>query len=488
MKEIAYRSVIWLILASLSILILSQGWLLFKQYQYTEEIFQDKVSNLLFELKQNIEDRITADKRRSFDSPFHLSLNAPQKNFYSQFVVLEDYAHPTFVEYAIDEELVLKRQKQIKIYLEELATSSPGADTIERIVVEYTQGKNLNTSDLTSSDYIHIQGEIDSLMNKFNISTPYDFGIKDLDGNWIELSFQADTTALANSTYTKSIFSDTEYLYLSFPNKFDYSIQQLTIYIWVTILALLFVFSSFWYILSVVLKQKNLAELKTDFINNMTHEFKTPIATIAFASANIENKKVINKPEEILKFIEVIKKENKRMNRQVEQVLEAALLDRQAFELNIESVEMHDIIHQIADTVAIKIYPRNGSLTRQLKASQSIVEGDRIHLSNVIANLLDNAQKYSPQQPEVTITTSNSDNHIHISVSDKGKGLSKEEKERVFEKFYRVPTGDLHNVKGFGLGLSYSKAVLEQHGGEISLKSKLNKGSTFTISLPIKKS
>ena len=201
----------------------------------------------------------------------------------------------------------------------------------------------------------------------------------------------------------------------------------------------------------------------------MTHEFKTPIATIAFASANIENKKVIQRPEEILKFTEIIKKENKRMNRQVEQVLQAAMIDRKVINLNVEPIEMHDIIHQIADTIAIKIQSRKGKLSKQLKATQSIVEGDRTHLSNVIANLLDNAQKYSPKQPKVTVTTTNSKNFIHISVTDQGKGLSTEEMERVFEKFYRVPTGDLHNVKGFGLGLSYSKAVIEQHGGDINL-------------------
>ncbi len=485
MKEIAYRSVIILILASLAILLLSQGWLLYKQYQYTEEIFQDKVSNLLFDLQQTVEERITPDKRKPFESPFFLSVNAPQKNFYSQFIVIDDYAHPSSIEYTIDGELTQQRKKEIQKLLEAFAASSPGIDTLERITVEYTQGKNIQKN-LSSTDYLDMEGEVASLMKKFSISTSYDFGIKNMDGKWVHKSFGADSLGLLQSNYITPIFSDIETFHLSFPKKTDYFFQQLALYIWGTILALLFVFSSFWYILSVVLKQKKLSELKTDFINNMTHEFKTPIATIAFASANIENKKVIQQPEQILKFTEIIKKENKRMNRQVEQVLQAALIDRKVINLNPEPIDMHDIIHQISDTIAIKIHSRNGSFTQQLKATQSIVEGDRTHLSNVIANLLDNAQKYSPKQPKVTLTTTNSKNFIHISVSDQGKGLSKEEKERVFEKFYRVPTGDLHNVKGFGLGLSYSKAVIEQHGGDIDIKSKLHKGSTFTISLPIK--
>jgi len=486
MKEIAYRYVIFLILASLFILMLSQGWLLFKQYQYTEQIFQDKVHNLLFDLQQQIEKDITPDKSKSFKSPYFKSLNSPQKSFYSQFLVIEGYVHPKDVKYTIDDKLVQKRQSQILAFLEKLKATSPGVDTLERISVEYVQGRNTTTTtEFNSTDFVDIKGELDKLMKEFNITTPYEYGIKNEDGQWIDRSFQADTAGLVSSTYTTTFIEDTETLYLTFPNKHDFFIQQLITYIWGTLLALLFVFSSFWYILSVVLKQKKLSELKTDFINNMTHEFKTPIATIAFASANIENKKVINQPDKILKFTEVIKKENKRMNRQVEQVLQAAMIDRKALNLNIEPINMHEIINQIADTIAIKVYSRDGHLIRQLKATQSIVEGDRMHLSNVIANLLDNAQKYSPNSPYITVVTSTINDKIHISVIDQGKGLSEEEKERVFEKFYRVPTGNLHNVKGFGLGLSYSKAVLEQHGGSISIKSKLNKGSTFTIILPV---
>jgi len=487
MKEISYRSIIFLILASLVILILSQGWLLQKQYQYTEEIFQDKVSNLLFELKERIEKSITPDKRKPFENSYYLKLNEEHKSFYAQFVVIEDYVHPKSIDYTIDDQLAQQRQLQIKQLFEELLATSPGIDTLERVIVEYTQGKNTASEETNSTDYIAIEVVLKELMEEFHIHTPYEFGIKDiLQNKWISHTFQADTIGLINSNYTTQIFSETEQFFLTFPKKSDFFLRQLTFYIWVTLSVILFVLSVFWYILSVVFKQKNLSELKTDFINNMTHEFKTPIATIAFATANIENKKVIKKPEDILKFTEVIKKENKRMNRQVEQVLQAAILDRRALNMSLEPVDIHDVIHQIADTVAIKITSRKGTLIRELNANHHIIQGDRTHLTNVIANLLDNAQKYSPNQPKVTVTTTNSNNHIHISVTDKGKGLSEEEKEKVFDKFYRVPTGNLHNVKGFGLGLSYSKAIVERHGGQISLKSKLHKGSTFTIALPIR--
>lgn len=253
-----------------------------------------------------------------------------------------------------------------------------------------------------------------------------------------------------------------------------------------SILVLGFVFVSFWYILSIILEQKKLSELKTDFINNMTHEFKTPIATIDFAVANIENEKILQQPAAILKFIDVIKKENRRMNRQVEQVLEAAIADRKALKLDLDTFDLHELIYQISTTAEVEIKSKQGYISRLLQAKKVEILGDKVQLSNVISNLLDNAQKYSPNPPIITISTTNTADTVTFSVSDQGKGMTAEEQEKVFEKFYRVPTGNLHKVKGFGLGLSYAKAVIEQHGGNITLTSKLGEGSTFTVILPLK--
>lgn len=487
MKRVTYSAVISLVWGSILLIVLSQGWMLYKQYLFTEQIFQDKVHNLLFEIKKQINQGITPDKRKSLENDFHFQLNEKNKSFYSQFILIEDYAHPTSVNFDIDEKLVQKRSNEIHTFLNKLKQNSTSADTLERIVIEYTQGRHTDQLlEVNSTSYMDVEAMVAEIARKSKLSIPYELGIKDLiSDKWILLSFQADSTRLLESPYSTMVMDETEHLYIALPEKSDYFLQQLALYILGTILIGFFVIGSLWYIRSVILNQKKLSELKSDFINNMTHEFKTPIASIAFASANIENKKIIHEPEQILKFTEIIKKENKRMNRQVEQVLRAAIIDKKALSLNKEIFDVHEVIHQISDALEVKIKARGGYLARRLNAESSIIQGDKIHISNIISNLLDNAQKYSPNTPEVTIHSYDTAEGISISVSDKGKGLSEEEQERVFEKFYRVPTGNLHNVKGFGLGLSYSKAIAEQHGGKISLQSKLEKGSTFTLTLPL---
>ena len=216
----------------------------------------------------------------------------------------------------------------------------------------------------------------------------------------------------------------------------------------------------------------------------MTHEFKTPIATISFAVANIENDRVIQQPDNIRKFTQIIKEENKRMNGQVEQVLRAAVADRKAFKFKPESFNLHETINTLSDSFELQVSTLGGNLKRVLNASVAQVYGDPFHLANAIANLLDNAIKYSSNAPQVSISTASDKEGMFVHVADSGIGMSNDEQKRVFDQFYRVPTGNLHNIKGFGLGLSYVKAVVEQHQGKVGLQSKLGKGSTFTLYLP----
>lgn len=240
---------------------------------------------------------------------------------------------------------------------------------------------------------------------------------------------------------------------------------------------------SFWLALRLILRQKKLSELKSDFINNVTHEFKTPIATIAFAVANVENELVIHHPESIRQFTKVIKEENKRLNLQVEQVLQAALLDGKAMEMKQEPINIHLLINELADAYELKLSNR-GHLARKLNAARALATGDLFHLSNVLSNLLDNAIKYTRETAQITISTENQGNGIWIRVADRGIGISKENQAHVFEKFYRVPSGNVHNVKGFGLGLSYVKDIVEQHRGQVGVQSRLGQGSVFSIFLP----
>ena len=367
-----------------------------------------------------------------------------------------------------------------------LQQSSPGKDTIETIIVSYRQEPKVPAININSTDFFSIEALLVKRMEKYNINMPFLYGLRDNTTNtWLYLPPRVDTMQFLNSQYKGKLIDDTEELFLIFPQKTDYFVNQLIKHILGSILVLAVVFISFWHTFSIILEQKKLAELKTDFINNMTHEFKTPIATIDFAAANIENKKILQQPVEILRFIDVIKKENHRMNRQVEQVLEAAKVDRKTLKLDLVTFDLHEVIYQISTTAEVEIKSKQGHISRLLQATQTKIKGDKIQLSNVISNLLDNAQKYSPNPPIITISTENKADTIALSISDQGKGMTKEEQEKVFEKFYRVPTGNLHKVKGFGLGLSYAKAVVEQHGGYINLTSKLGKGSTFTVTLPL---
>ena len=246
---------------------------------------------------------------------------------------------------------------------------------------------------------------------------------------------------------------------------------------------ILFCFS---YTIHVILRQKKVSEMKTDFINNMTHEFKTPIATISLAADSIASPKVIHDETKINRFVGIIRQENKRMLQQVEKVLQMAQIDKHNPQLKLGEVDMHAIIRQAAEHISLQVQQRDGQIQLDLGASRYIMEGDQNHLSNLIHNLLDNANKYSPEKPDIRIRTSNHGQMLDIQVLDHGVGIAKEDQKHIFERFYRVHTGNRHDVKGFGLGLSYVKAIATAHQGSVSVKSEPGKGSQFTLHLPLR--
>ncbi|MEZ4988422.1 MAG: HAMP domain-containing sensor histidine kinase [Saprospiraceae bacterium] len=244
------------------------------------------------------------------------------------------------------------------------------------------------------------------------------------------------------------------------------------------------ILACFGYTVWVIFKQKRLSEMKTDFINNMTHEFKTPIATISLAADSIANPRISSDVSKVLRFANIIKQENKRMNNQVEKVLQMAQIDKGQSKLNLTSVDLHEIIHQAVENIGLQVELRQGTVTTALEAENPVVEGDMTHLSNVINNLLDNANKYSPETPHIKVETRSRPDGVEVTVSDKGMGMTREARKHIFDKFYRVHTGDLHDVKGFGLGLSYVKAIMDAHKGIIDVKSEPGKGSDFILFFP----
>jgi two-component system phosphate regulon sensor histidine kinase PhoR len=251
----------------------------------------------------------------------------------------------------------------------------------------------------------------------------------------------------------------------------------------------LLIMAAFYLTVRTMLRQKKLSEIKNDFINNMTHEFKTPLATISLAVDALRNEKVVSDREKMSYFSTIIKEENKRMNRQVETILKAALLDKQEVQLLLRPIHAHLVVKDVVENFTLQLEERNGKAELLLNAENDFIDADEVHFSNLINNLIDNAIKYSKedQPPLIKITTQSTAKSFVIVIEDNGIGMNKETVKRVFEKFYRAHTGNLHNVKGFGLGLSYVKTMVEAHGGQITVDSVLGRGSTFTIEFPLKK-
>jgi two-component system phosphate regulon sensor histidine kinase PhoR len=321
------------------------------------------------------------------------------------------------------------------------------------------------------------------------IQTPYEYAIIKngvvQDGTY-KKSQKSD---FLKSKYVVRLFPDNiirQDLILSviFPERTNYVLGSMVWILGGSMLFSLFILATFALSLYFIIRQKKISEMKSDFINNMTHEFKTPIATISLAADTITNSKVINDETSIRHFIGMIKKENSRMNKKVETILQIASLDKKEIEFRYENVSIHTIIEHAVETIEIQVHQRNGIINLDLNAEDPFIFGDSEHLTNLVNNLLDNAIKYSPELPEITIITKNCEKGIILSVEDKGIGMTKAVQSKIFERFYRQSSGNVHDVKGFGLGLNYARSIIEAHKGSISVFSEPGKGSRFEIFLP----
>lgn len=251
----------------------------------------------------------------------------------------------------------------------------------------------------------------------------------------------------------------------------------------------LIILAAFYLTVRTMLRQKKLGEIKNDFINNMTHEFKTPIATISLAVDAMRNEKVIQDRDKLGYFSGIIKEENQRMNRQVETILRASQLDKQEVDLNLKPLHVHDVIRDVVENFTLQLDDKKGRVELQLNAQNDLINADEIHFSNLVNNLVDNAVKYAKENtpPVIKLSTQSNSKYFTLRIEDNGIGMNKDSVKRIFEKFYRAHTGNVHNVKGFGLGLSYVKTMVEAHHGDIKAESTLGKGSIFTLDVPLKK-
>jgi two-component system, OmpR family, phosphate regulon sensor histidine kinase PhoR len=321
------------------------------------------------------------------------------------------------------------------------------------------------------------------------IQTPYEYAIIK-NGVVQDGTFKkTQKKDFLKSNYMVMLFPDNiirQDLVLSviFPERANYVLGSMAFILGGSMLFSLFILATFALSLYFLIRQKKISEMKSDFINNMTHEFKTPIATISLAADTITNPKVIKDENSIRHFIGMIKKENSRMNKKVETILQIASLDKKEIEFRYENVSLHSIIGHAIETIDIQVQQRDGKIILNLGASDPVICGDSEHLTNLVNNLLDNAIKYSPESPEIAIKTRNNETGIILSVEDKGIGMTKAVQGKIFERFYRQSSGNVHDVKGFGLGLNYARAIIDAHKGNISVFSEPGKGSRFEIYLP----
>jgi len=327
-------------------------------------------------------------------------------------------------------------------------------------------------------------------LNSHGIKTKVKYGVTEYaPNNFVLLSKQAPLAELFRTPYSvdlfrRSMFDDNKKLKLIFPDKKKYLYSTMSPMILSSSVFFLMVVAAFFLSFQIIFRQKKLSDMKTDFINNMTHELKTPIATISIASEMLKDNSISASQENRAKYAGIIFDENKRLYNHVEQVLQIARLEKGELQLNFEDRDVHAIITATANRFNLRLEELQGSIALQLNAEQSIFKIDEMHFTNVINNLIDNAIKYNDKAPLIKINTFNIITGIQIEVIDNGVGLAKEDQQKVFEKFYRVTKGNVHDTKGFGLGLSYVQSIIDKHSGKVWVESKIKEGSTFIIQLP----
>jgi two-component system phosphate regulon sensor histidine kinase PhoR len=334
---------------------------------------------------------------------------------------------------------------------------------------------------------------LDTLLKKQfaeeGISLPFEYGVRD-NGNFVFASFNKGENFSKSKTYKVKLFPNDTFqqdqtLQVYFPEKENYILKNLWSIFGSSFLLIAFVGGIFYYSVNSLLNQKKLSNIKNDFINNMTHELKTPVSTIALALEVIKDKDINKSPEKTERYLNIITEENRRLGTQIEKVLQIAKLEKGDLNLHFEPIDINEVLDQVVKNQGVQMEQHGVKLNLHLQAAETIVSADRVHLTNIIFNLMDNAIKYSKEQPEISIATSNTTSALSITISDNGIGIPKDQLNKIFEKFYRVPKGDLHDVKGFGLGLSYVKNMVEMHKGSITVNSKIDEGTKFSINLPL---
>ncbi|WP_293893195.1 HAMP domain-containing sensor histidine kinase [Flavobacterium sp.] len=523
MNKLFFRLLVILMSLSLIGIILVQVYWFDKSFENNEEQFKYHVKQVL----GNVADKLQKQEKFTYAEMYnHLKDSigkAPQKSdflefgyyqrdsrtnemiVYSNSIISEDYGIPaTFFDKKLDS-VRLKNftaKRKTEIYngnidnsLKQSVTPDVKMEKSGRMDLLDNAEFEIFYKDIAAVKPIQervsnemMQKVLNEELNEYGVKTPFEFNVY---SNGLATKIKSEGFKYDKpSTYSIPVFIDNDgnnkyKLLLTFPQKKKFLFSELIGICILSIIFTLIIIIAYTSALNQLIKQRQISEIKTDFINNMTHEFKTPIATINLALDAIRNPKVIDDKEKVLRYLEMIKDENKRMHAQVENVLRISKLEKKELDINKESNNIHEIIEDAIEHVNLIMEDRNGTITTHFDATRTSVLLNDVHFTNVIVNILDNAIKYSPNEPVIGIQTENVKDFIIIKIKDQGSGMSKTAQKRIFEKFYREHTGDLHNVKGHGLGLSYVKRIVEDHNSEIFVESEKGKGSTFVIKVPL---
>lgn len=335
---------------------------------------------------------------------------------------------------------------------------------------------------------------LDSLLHKeiteHGIETTFEYGVYSTDKNLMIIDKSGKYAeelldeGLIFTLYPLELTDTPNYLMIYFPYEIRYLLKQMASIIFISLILIVIILMLFIYVIKVIVWQKRLSEMKSDFINNMTHEIKTPISTISLACEALRDTEI--KKNQMLSdnYLKVINDENNRLGGIAEKILQAAAIEKDNFKLKREKVNIHELINGVINNIGIQIEVKDGEIKTDFQAAKTTISCDKMHMTSVITNLIDNANKYTPRKPIIKILSENYMEGIKICISDNGVGISKENQRKIFDKLYRVPTGNVHDVKGFGLGLSYVKTIVELHGGKITVNSELKKGSEFCLYIP----
>ncbi|MDD4575293.1 MAG: HAMP domain-containing sensor histidine kinase [Bacteroidales bacterium] len=342
--------------------------------------------------------------------------------------------------------------------------------------------KRINPQLLDSLLYIELKN--------YGIKTPYEFGIyspvqqklsMEKSGNF---SDELMNKGMIFNLFPSDVFSEPQYLLMYFPKETEYLLKQMWVMLSASSILIISIMLLFAYTISTIIRQKKLSELKNDFINNMTHEFKTPVSTIALACEALNDQDIMNSEEQAQSYINIINDENQRLGIMAEKILQTAIMDKGEVKLKREILNVHDVLDDVIERMKLPIKSKNGIVFKDYSQTDCMIVADRFHIGNVFYNIMDNAIKYTPNNLILNIKTRIVKDGVDVYITDNGIGISKANVNKIFEKLYRVPTGNIHNVRGFGLGLNYVKNIIFLHRGNVSVDSELKKGSTFKIFLP----